>query len=351
MFYDLKQLVYKMSTRPSCPIAIIGPPGCGKTAQAKQAGEELGYPTQVFIASTCDETDIAGMPVYKDGATVVITPKWGLEFQKRPGLLILDEFNCARPEVLHAMLTLIQDRIFPNGEDRLHEETIILALMNDAAMVGNEELSPAMNNRFGWVEVGMPEGQEYFNWLSTGSVRGTTEEQRKAQIKNLSKPVTLDQWLNWMRAKPENGADIKDIVDRVMTLGLKFANNDNFINQRKVCTPRAVTNLLYFAGSAENVKRYASMFIDPQNANLFRTAYDKMKNDAANTAWSKSKRGTYGSDDDQNMSNSKVVEEKVQARLKQAHNNAVSMFGKILGTQEENAPDELMDNDSNDYDA
>lgn len=324
---SIRQIVRQMYRRPSCPMAIIGPPGSGKTHQAKEAGEELGIPTQVFLASTCDETDIAGMPVYKDGMTQTITPDWGKKFGEQPGLLIFDEFNCARAETLNALLTLISDRTFPNGKDMLHPETIILALMNDATMVGNEELSPAMNNRFGWITMEQPSVSMHLRWFKTGFTDYETIADRdksgavlasvhKANGGNKpkAKPITIEKWREWLWEKDENGADLKDLYDRAVECELQFASDDMYMTERRVCTARSVEKLLYFAGDSAHVARYADWFLDDANAQKFKTAYTKQKNAAPNIGMGKG-RDTYpSSDSPERLKSAETVNNKINAK-------------------------------------
>lgn len=310
----IRQLVRRMYTRPSCPMAIVGPPGSGKTAQAVEAGKELGYPVRIFIASTCDETDIAGMPVYQNNSTVVITPEWGLDFQRQPGLLILDEFNCARTEVLNAMLTLIQDRTFPNGRDRLHPETIILALMNDASMVGNEELSPAMNNRFGWIDMGQPLVKDHIRWFTTGSLEETNKKQ-KGYGRPKTKPVTLEAWREWLWESEENGADLKELYKEAHNCGLCFASDDLFQTSRRVCTPRTVEKLMYFSGTADVVSKYADYFLDEKNASIFKTAFHKQKHAAPNVGLNSRRGKTDAIDPEDRLQNASEVDRKIKQQL------------------------------------
>lgn len=308
MSFDIDKLIRRMYSRPGAPMAIIGPPGIGKTAQVIQAAKKLGYPYKVFIASTCEETDIAGLPALLDGKTTTITPEWGIEFGKTPGVLILDEFNRARPEVLNAMLTLIQDRTFPNGKDKLHPHTIIIALMNEAEMVGAEELCPAMNNRFGWIIMKEPPVREHLRWFKTGNSNYDTVEQRqKAESKGIDRPaadpISLEDWMEWVQAADENAADLKELYEKAYGQDLSFASEDQFNGQRRNSTPRSVTNLLYFSEDAAHVAKYAQYFLDDRNAAIFRTAFAKMQKSAPNMAMRSGRETTPSGDSSDRLQN------------------------------------------------
>ena len=316
---SIRQLIRRMYSRPSVPMAIIGPPGMGKTAQVKAAAEEIGYECFIFIASTCDETDIAGVPILVDGVTTTATPHWAKKAGEKPCVLCFDELNRGRPEVLNAILTLLQDRILPNGY-KLHPCTIMIALMNDAAMVGAEELCPAMNNRFGWIEMTQPSEDDFFRWLSTGSSDFATVAEREAAAEKGKygtpefQPVTMEEWLKFYQEADENCADLKELCRRAKATEMQFASNDQFTQQRRTCTPRSVTNLLYFSGDVQHVGTYAKYFLDDRNANIFKTALKRMKDSASNVAMRSDREKLPTGDDQGRRENAINVDNAVQAK-------------------------------------
>ena len=326
---NIRKLVRRMYSRPGARIAIIGPPGMGKTAQVIQAAKELGYPYKIFIASTCEETDIAGIPALVDGKTVYCTPDWGKEFGKRPGVLILDEFNRGRPEVLNAMLTLVQDGVFPSG-DKLHPHTIIIALMNEASMVGAEELCPAMNNRFGWFVMKQPSVQDHVRWFKTGfSEFNTVAERDKATLeinRPEAEPISMEDWIQWVHSSDENAADLKELYETAYGQELKFAEDDQFVSQRLNCTARSVTNLFYFAGDANHVAKYAQYFLDDRNANIFRTAFQRMKKSAPNMALKSGRAMTSSGDDADRLQNANALSSEI---------DKMSILSKVIGGNDE----------------
>jgi len=131
-------------------VAIVGDPGSGKTEIIERYCHSVGLNFEPLLTSSLDETDVAGLPVKAVKDTGV-----GVEYVKRDwskwdeGVIFLDEFNCGRPDVTDTLLTLIQSRKFPDGQ-KLSDKVIFIAAMNDERQCGNNELSPAMRNRFAW---------------------------------------------------------------------------------------------------------------------------------------------------------------------------------------------------------
>lgn len=329
---SIRQLIRRQYSRPSVPMAIIGPPGMGKTAQVKAAAAEIGYECFIFIASTCDETDIAGLPILVDGVTTTATPHWAKTCGEKPCVLCFDELNRGRPEVLNAILTVLQDRVLPNGY-KLHPHTIMIALMNDAAMVGAEELCPAMNNRFGWIEMTQPSEDEFFRWLNTGSSDFETVAERKAMEKTTYgtpefKPITMEEWLEFYHASDENCADLKELGRRAKATELKFAaTNEQFTQQRRICTARSLTNLFYFAGDAQHAGAYAKYFLDDRNANIIKTALKRMKDSASNVAMRSDREKLPTGTDQDRLENAMNVDAAVQAKT--------SFLSRALGDDED----------------
>lgn len=139
------------------PVCIIGEPGTSKTASIIQLAKDIGYDLYTLILSRSEAPDISGYPSkseYKINGEVVgevteYAPQiWQKEIiEKKKVILFLDEFSNTLPATRASVLSLIQDRQFPNGE-YFPEETIIIIAMNpvDSAADGNE-LDPATTNR------------------------------------------------------------------------------------------------------------------------------------------------------------------------------------------------------------
>ena len=331
MAISIRNVVRRMYSRPSIPVAFTGDPGYGKTAQVQEAGRELGYDVYTIIGSTREETDIAGIPALVNGRSTTITPDWGLALQEKPGVLLLDEFNRARPEVLNAMLSVVHGRMFPNGRDRLHEHTIIIAVMNDPEMVDAEHLCPAMNNRFCWVDLGVPSMQSALCWFLTGSTEYESVAAKKEAEANAkpgtfgppsAPPMTLDEWRKAFWSSDDAFSDVKDLLKRVCNTEARFAEGKTFSEQRNTCTMRSLEHLLYFGVDAAHVAKYAHFFLDPRNANVFKTAFSKMKRSAPNVAMKQGRETVGSTDDSERLQNAADVHRKVvQHRLSQLAND------------------------------
>ena len=329
MGISIRNLMRRMFSRPDVPMALVGDPGYGKTAQVQEAGWELGYDVYTIIGSTREETDIAGIPALVNGRSTTITPDWGLALQEKPGVLLLDEFNRARPEVLNAMLSLVHGRQFPNGRDRLHEHTIIIAVMNDPEMVDAEHLCPAMNNRFGWVDLGIPSMQSALCWFLTGSFEYESVA-AKQEAEGIEKkinppsapPMTKKEWRKAFWSSDDAFADTKELLKRVFNTEARFAEGKVFSDQRNNLTMRSMENLLYFGGDAAHVASYAHFFLDARNANVIKTAFAKMKRSAPNIAMKQGREVVGSTDDSERLQMAATVNRKVvQQRLAKLADN------------------------------
>lgn len=140
------------------PAMLVGAPGTSKTAMINALADEMGYTVIPIILSRMAETDVTGFPTkgeYVDEDSNVARPiteyapqYWQVEtLKKKKVFLFFDEFSNAPPDVRASCLTIMQDRVFPNG-DKFPEETVIVGAMNpmDSAADGNE-LDMATSNR------------------------------------------------------------------------------------------------------------------------------------------------------------------------------------------------------------
>ena len=132
---------------------IQSSPGCGKSAIVKQIAQEYNLELIDLRLSTCDPTDLTGLPHFtKDGKAEFMpfnifplenTP---LPKGKDGWLLFLDEFNSATKMVQAAAYKLVLDRQV--GIHNLHPYCAVVAagnLATDRAIVNS--LSTAMQSR------------------------------------------------------------------------------------------------------------------------------------------------------------------------------------------------------------
>jgi len=216
-------------------IAIVGDPGSGKTEIIERHCRSIGMNFDPLLTSSLDETDVAGLPV-KTVKEVGV----GVQYVKRDwaawdeGVIFLDEFNCGRPEVTDTLLTLIQSRKFPDGQ-KLSDKVVFIAAMNDERQCGNNELSPAMRNRFAWF---------YHR-------------------------ITYKQWLSEYASKhlPQWQYDFLKAVDIEFTKAEEF-NSDAYC----FTTGRSLTRLCNWCETVDEMKVFARNFVGEPAAAVIRNS-------------------------------------------------------------------------------
>lgn len=130
------------------PAMLIGDPGVGKTALAGQLASALEAPLGTLIGSTCDPTDVGGLPVVRvDGKGVDRIPLNVIrQLADKPGILFIDEIGTCAPSVQAALLRGVLERVF--GDVELHPETRVLAATNPSEQSpGGSELSAPLIGR------------------------------------------------------------------------------------------------------------------------------------------------------------------------------------------------------------
>ena len=142
------------------PLFMHGPPGVGKSAIVENFAKQYDAHLETVIGGQMTPTDVAGLPYSlgvdadgERGGTATDTPEWGKRLIRqckngRPGVLFFDELTNTDRQTQAAMLRLINERVFPNGEP-LPKSVAIFAAGNvgDDAVV-TEGLGAAMKNRF-----------------------------------------------------------------------------------------------------------------------------------------------------------------------------------------------------------
>ena len=130
-------------------VMLIGLHGTGKTTTVRAIADDLNYRVKSFSCSTLDPfTDLVGVPVPR-------TDENGVEYLKmvRPReideaeILFFDEFNRARPEVLDAVLEIIESGTI-NGEVLPNLKCCWAAMNPPNGEYKVEELDPALMDRF-----------------------------------------------------------------------------------------------------------------------------------------------------------------------------------------------------------
>jgi hypothetical protein len=129
------------------PVMLVGAPGTGKTESVRAIAKLMGYDLITLVGSQMDPTDIVGLPKgenlgkTEDGedifGTVNLAPWWQVRILKnKKVILFLDEFSNTSGATRASMLTMLQNREFPNGY-RMPNETIVIGAMNPASQAAD----------------------------------------------------------------------------------------------------------------------------------------------------------------------------------------------------------------------
>lgn len=150
-----KNLHLIFSGRQTITPFIWGKPGIGKSQLVRQVALELGLDFIDLRLSQIDSTDLRGIPyaVPNEGLCKWLPPEFLpfehlQKFKDTKGIVLLDEFNRARPDVLQSAFQLILDRSV--GINKLLDTWFIVAARN----LGMEdrtdvmEMDSALRNRF-----------------------------------------------------------------------------------------------------------------------------------------------------------------------------------------------------------
>lgn len=134
---------------------IWGKPGIGKSQAVKQLADEYGIDFIDLRLSQLESADVRGIPVpdLDQGISKWLPPEFlpfeGIKkFENTAGIILLDEFNRARPDVLQAAFQLVLDRQV--GINKILDSWFIVAAGNlgDEDRTDVVEMDAALKNRF-----------------------------------------------------------------------------------------------------------------------------------------------------------------------------------------------------------
>jgi hypothetical protein len=154
-------------------IMLEGIHGIGKSQWLKTRFEAAGYRFEpLFAGQMADAGDLIGLPSRKevevDGVVTVVTehavPKWWPLHMDEKVIIMLDEVNRGKPEIMQCLMDMILNRKL-NGRDLPPETRIVGAInpLDDTGMYQVEELDPAFLDR--WNRYALtPNSDEWIDW-------------------------------------------------------------------------------------------------------------------------------------------------------------------------------------------
>lgn len=194
------------ATAARVPVMLVGPPGTGKTESVRDLAKRIGYELITVIGSQLDPTDITGLPkgekvLEKEDGTAVwgttyLAPWWQVRImQKRKVILFLDEFSNTSGATRASLLTLLQNREFPNGEV-MPEETIVIGAMNPAEQAADGyELDLPTTNRLFFIPWS-PSAASWYEGMLTGWGNPVSDEEMKWRQKIVGFVKDNPTWLH-----------------------------------------------------------------------------------------------------------------------------------------------------------
>lgn len=146
---------------------LIGPPGIGKTSFVENLARSMHADYIVLDVSSADPDIFNGIPcpphveegdeVYVDGkGRVKIADrlyeldvvKMFFRDPKKPAVIMLDEINGGKPELLSSLQKILTSRTLAQEDVKLNDNVFIIAAMNDAAHTSNgRDLAAAVTSR------------------------------------------------------------------------------------------------------------------------------------------------------------------------------------------------------------
>ena len=94
---------------------ILGASGTAKTSTVLSISKEFGFPVETLLLAGISPEDVGGMPRPDDMNNPknfkYLAPEWFIKHKGKPFVLFLDEFNQASIDTMHAIFSLVNDKV------------------------------------------------------------------------------------------------------------------------------------------------------------------------------------------------------------------------------------------------
>lgn len=209
---------------------IWGKPGIGKSQAVKQIADEYGI---IFIdlrLSQLESADVRGIPIpdLDQGVSKWLPPEFlpfeGIKkFEGTSGVILLDEFNRARPDVLQAAFQLVLDRQV--GMHKILDSWFIVAAGNlgDEDRTDVVEMDSALKNRFIHFHVDVELGP-WMEWAENSGIHTDI--------------------LTFIQSKPNWLYHIANEDDNIFVTPRSWEKFSDILNQNADYDPAVITSLL-----------------------------------------------------------------------------------------------------------
>ena len=152
-------------------LMIVGAPGVGKTALTTEAAiKYCGEPPVCIVAGQLEPTDVTGVPFVLPGTecTSYMPPAWQKKIcDGNKHVLFFDEFSNAPRATQSALLKIIGERRFANGDAVPDDVAIVCAMNPEDSAVDYTPIAAPMANRMMFVSY-MPTAKEVIDGLTGG---------------------------------------------------------------------------------------------------------------------------------------------------------------------------------------
>ena len=125
---------FQIALQANIPVILWGLDGQGKSSYISAVCEALDWGSGTLIGSTCDPTDVGGLPVIVDGQHMrriphrIFAEACEAAQEDRPYVVFLDEMNGSPPAVLSSMLNLLT--AYEAGDTKLPDSARFVAAAN-----------------------------------------------------------------------------------------------------------------------------------------------------------------------------------------------------------------------------